>query len=113
VQNPVTLVMSARTETRQALRAEVDQPPALPAEDDPVTTARNSIGTVHFAWFVYLDEERLAMTTTSEGDFERCIMTSSTTSDGRRVWGPADAAFTTGLPDLAGRAEQQTADAGR
>jgi HNH endonuclease len=37
-----------------------------------------------------------------------------TAPDGRRVWGPADGAFTTGLPglpDLAGRAEQQTADA--
>ena len=34
-----------------------------------------------------------------------------TAPDGRRVWGPADAAFTTGLPDPAGEAEQVTADA--
>jgi hypothetical protein len=33
-----------------------------------------------------------------------------TAPDGRRVWGPADAAFTTGLPHLAGRPEQDTAD---
>jgi hypothetical protein len=34
-----------------------------------------------------------------------------TAPDGRRVWGPADAAFTTGLRDLAGRPEQGTVDA--
>ncbi|WP_157936856.1 HNH endonuclease signature motif containing protein [Geodermatophilus chilensis] len=34
-----------------------------------------------------------------------------TAPDGRRVWGPSDAAFTTGLPDPAGRAEPDTADA--
>jgi hypothetical protein len=74
VQNPRTLVTSARPETREALRAEVEQLPALPREDDPVTTALNSIGTVHFARLVFLDEERLAVTTTYDGDFERYIM---------------------------------------
>jgi hypothetical protein len=74
VQKPLTLVMSVRPEAREALRAEVDQLQALPREENPVITALDSLGTVHFARFVFLDDERLAVITTYDGDFERYIM---------------------------------------
>jgi hypothetical protein len=74
VQKPLTLVMRVRTEAREALRAEVDRLQALPREQNPVITALDAIGTVHFARFVFLDDERLAVITTYDGDFERYIM---------------------------------------
>jgi hypothetical protein len=74
VQKPLTLVMPVRPEAREALRAEVDRLQALPREENPVITALDAIGTVHFARFVFLDDERLAVITTYDGDFERYIM---------------------------------------
>ncbi|WP_448619002.1 hypothetical protein [Geodermatophilus sp. URMC 65] len=74
VQKPLTLVMPVRPEAREALRAEVDRLQALPREQNPVITALDAIGTVHFARFVFLDDERLAVITTYDGDFERYIM---------------------------------------
>src|SRR3712207_9329645 len=74
VQSPLTLVMPVRAEARAALRAEVDRLQALPREQNPVITALDAIGTVHFARFVFLDDERLAVITTYDGDFERYIM---------------------------------------
>ena len=75
VQTPLTLVMPVRPEARAALRAEVEQLQALPRDRNPVITALDAIGTVHFARFVFLDDgERLAVITTYDGDFERYIM---------------------------------------
>ncbi len=75
VQSPLTLVMPVRPEARAALRAEVEQLQALPRDRNPVITALDAIGTVHFARFVFLDDdERLAVITTYDGDFERYIM---------------------------------------
>ncbi len=74
VQKPLTLVMPVRPEAREALRAEVDRLQALPREQNPVITALDAIGTVHFARFVFLDDEGLAVITTYDGDFERYIM---------------------------------------
>ena len=74
VQKPLTLVMPVRPEAREALRAEVERLQALPRDQNPVTTALDAIGTVHFARFVFLDDERLAVITTYDGDFERYIM---------------------------------------
>ncbi|SHN56475.1 hypothetical protein SAMN05660350_00686 [Geodermatophilus obscurus] len=74
VQSPLTLVMAARPDAREALRAEVERLQALPRDRNPVTTALDAIGTVHFARFVFLDDERLAVITTYDGDFERYIM---------------------------------------
>ena len=75
VQSPLTLVMPVRPEARAALRAEVEQLQALPPDRNPVITALDAIGTVHFARFVFLDDdERLAVITTYDGDFERYIM---------------------------------------
>ena len=74
VQKPLTLVMPVRPEAREALRAQIDGLQALPPEQNPVITALDAIGTVHFARFVFLDDERLAVITTYDGDFERYIM---------------------------------------
>ena len=75
VQSPLTLVMPVRPEARAALRAEVEQLQALPRDRNPVITALDAIGTVHFARFVFLDDdERLAVITTYDGDFEHYIM---------------------------------------
>ena len=74
VQSPLTLVMPVRPEARAALRAEVEQLQALPRDRNPVITALDAIGTVHFARFVFLDDERLAVITTYDGDFARYIM---------------------------------------
>ena len=74
VQSPLTLVMPVRPEARAALRAEVEQLQALPRDRNPVITALDAIGTVHFARFVFIDDERLAVITTYDGDFARYIM---------------------------------------
>ncbi len=74
VQKPLTLVMPVRPEAREALRAEVDRLQALPREQNPVITALDAIGTVHFARFVFLDDERLAVITTNDGDFARYLL---------------------------------------
>ena len=74
VQHPLTLVLPIQPDARAALRAEVDRLQALPPEENPVIAALEAIGTVHFARFVFLDDERLAVITTYDGDFERYIM---------------------------------------
>jgi hypothetical protein len=74
VQSPLTLVMTVKREDREILRAKVHGLQALPLEKNPVTAALDEIGTVHFARFVFLDEDRLAVITTYDGDFEPYIM---------------------------------------
>jgi hypothetical protein len=74
VQSPLTLVMTVKPEDREILRTKVDGMQALPPEKNPITTALGGIGTVHFARFVFIDQDRLAVMTTYDGDFERYIM---------------------------------------
>ncbi len=71
VQHPLTLVMTVRSaDDRRALQAKIEALQALPREHNPVVRALDTIGTVHFARFVFLDEQRLAVITTYDGDFE-------------------------------------------
>ena len=71
VQNPLTLVMTVRSaDDRRALQAKLETLQALPREKNPVVLALDEIATVHFARFVFLDEERLAVITTYDGDFD-------------------------------------------
>lgn len=71
VQNPLTLVMTARSpEDRRVLQQKVQALQSLPREQNPVVRALEAIGTVHFARFVLLDEQRLAVITTYDGDFD-------------------------------------------
>ena len=74
VAQPLTLVMPVRPEASAALRAEVEALQALPREHNPVTIALDTLKTVHCARFVFIDDERLAVITTYDGDFERYIM---------------------------------------
>jgi hypothetical protein len=74
VQSPLTLVMTVRSpDDRRSLQAKLDQLQELPREQNPVITALDAIGTVHFARFVFLDDARLAVITTYDGSFERYI----------------------------------------
>ncbi|MGY1709827.1 hypothetical protein ACI8AC_09990 [Geodermatophilus sp. SYSU D00758] len=70
VQNPLTLVMTVRSpDDRRVLQEKLEKLQSLPREQNPVTTALDAIATVHFARFVFLDETRLAVITTYDGDF--------------------------------------------
>ena len=71
VQNPLTLVMRIRSpEDHGLLQAKLHHLQALPRAQNPVIAALDAIGTVHFARFVFLDETRLAVITTYDGDFD-------------------------------------------
>ncbi len=74
VSQPLTLVMRARPEAAAALRADVEELQATPREHNPVIQALDTLQTVHFARFVFIDDDRLAVITTYDGDFERYIM---------------------------------------
>jgi hypothetical protein len=71
VQNPLTLVMKAKSpEDFAALRQRVEHLMSLPPDQNPVTVALNKIGTVHFARFAFLNNDQLAVITTYDGDFD-------------------------------------------
>jgi hypothetical protein len=75
VQNPLTLVMPiASPEAYQQLSQTLQGVQALPPEQNPIVAALNKIATVHFARFVFLeDNTRLGVITTYDGDFEKYI----------------------------------------
>lgn len=74
VQNPLTLVMTIKSpEDYQVLKATLDHIQSLPPDRNPIIVALNTIGTVHFARFVFLDESHLAVITTYDGDFDTYI----------------------------------------
>src|SRR5215213_11331876 len=56
-----------------ALRKTVEDLQALPPDENPVVNALNRLGTVHFARFVFLGDDQLAVITTYDGDFEQYI----------------------------------------
>jgi hypothetical protein len=71
VQHPLTLVMTIKSpEDRATLDATLQQMQALSPDRNPIATALDTIGTVHFARFVFLDETHLAVITTYDGDFD-------------------------------------------
>jgi hypothetical protein len=70
VQNPLTLVMKAKSPDDYAtLRQVVEDLQSLPPNQNPVTVALNKIGTVHFARFAFLGNDQLGVITTYDGDF--------------------------------------------
>ncbi|MGH3613180.1 MAG: hypothetical protein ACRDRK_11425 [Pseudonocardia sp.] len=70
-QNPLTLVMKAKSPADlAALRQRVEHIQSLPREQNPVVLALDRIGTVHFARFVFLSSDLLAVITAYDGDFE-------------------------------------------
>ncbi|MGH3564725.1 MAG: hypothetical protein ACRDRH_01560 [Pseudonocardia sp.] len=71
IQNPLTLVMKAKSPTDSAaLRQRVEHIQSLPREQNPIILALDRIGTVHFASFVFLSNDVLAVITAYDGDFE-------------------------------------------
>ncbi len=75
IQNPLTLVMKIRSpEDYQQLNETLLQLHSQPATDNPITAALNKIATVHFARFVFLENNtKLAVITTYDHDFETYI----------------------------------------
>ncbi|HET9116811.1 MAG TPA: hypothetical protein VFN75_01825 [Pseudonocardiaceae bacterium] len=74
VQSPLTLVMTAKsTQDYTALQQIIQQLQALPPEKNPITTALNNLANVHFARFVFLDNNQIGVITTYDGDFDSYI----------------------------------------
>lgn len=75
VQNPLTLVMKIRSpEDYQQLNEMLLQIYSRPPTENDITVALNKIATVHFARFVFLENNtKLAVITTFDHDFERYI----------------------------------------
>jgi hypothetical protein len=75
VQNPLTLIMTIKSEADfKALSALLHQIQSAPPEKNPIWTALNKLKTVHFARFVFLENNtKLAVITTYDGSFEEYI----------------------------------------
>ena len=75
VQNPLTLVMTIKSETSaRELQGLLHKIQSAPPEKNPIWTALNKLNTVHFARFVFLENNtKLAVITTYDGSFEDYI----------------------------------------
>lgn len=75
VQSPLTLIMTIKSpQDYQELRQMLDHMQSLPDDQNPIRVALNKVGTVHFARFVFLDDNtKLAIITTYDGDFETYV----------------------------------------
>ena len=75
VQNPLTLIMTIKsTEDYEQLNALLHHIQSLPPTENPIAIALNKIATVHFARFVFLENNtKLAVITTYDGSFEKYI----------------------------------------
>jgi hypothetical protein len=75
VQNPLTLVMTIRSEaSARELQGLLHKIQSAPPDKNPIWTALNKLKTVHFARFVFLEQNtKLAVITTYDGSFEDYI----------------------------------------
>jgi hypothetical protein len=75
VQNPLTLIMKIKSPAdTQALTALLQRIQSAPPDKNPIRVALDSLKTVHFARFVFLnDNTSLAVITTYDGSFEDYI----------------------------------------
>jgi hypothetical protein len=74
VSNPLTLIMPIKSaEDYRQLRTLIEQLQSLPPDQNPIAVALTKIATVHFARFVFLSEDQLAVITTYDGEFDRYI----------------------------------------
>jgi len=75
VQTPLTLIMTIRSpEDYEALRQMLGRFQGMPDSQNPIRAALNRVGTVHFARFVFLENNtKLAIITTFDGDFETYV----------------------------------------
>ncbi len=72
VQNPLTLIMTIRSpEDFEALNARIQEIQSAPPERNPVWAALDKLKIVHFARFVFLENNtKLAIITTYDGSFD-------------------------------------------
>jgi len=72
VQTPLTLLMTLKSKQAfEDLNATLQKFNALPAAQNPIMQAMDAVGTVHFARFVFLDNNtKLAVITTFDHDLE-------------------------------------------
>jgi hypothetical protein len=72
VQNPLTLIMRIKSpEDFQKLESRIRQIQAAPPGENPIWIALDKLGIVHFARFVFLENNtKLAIITTYDGSFE-------------------------------------------
>lgn len=74
VASPLTLVMNIKSpQDQQALKTLIDTMQALPPGQNPIAVALTKLKTVHFARFVFLNDQQLAVITTYDGRFEDYI----------------------------------------
>jgi hypothetical protein len=74
VQNPLTLVMTTKSEAdHQAVTALLQHIQSAPPDKNPIWVALDRLRTVHFARFVFLENRQLAVITTYDGSFEDYI----------------------------------------
>lgn len=75
VQNPLTLIMQIKSPAdQQALTALLQKIQSAPPERNPIRIALDKLKSVHFARFVFLEDNRaLAVITTYDGSFEAYI----------------------------------------
>lgn len=75
VQSPLTLVMKIKSDSdAQQLAGLLHHIQSLPPDKNPIWTALTKLGNVHFARFVFLENNtRLAVITTYDGTFENYI----------------------------------------
>jgi len=74
-QSPLTLVMTIKSpDDAKALIGMLSKFDQLPRNQNPINVALDSLKTVHFARFVFLDNNtKLAVITTYDGTFEKYI----------------------------------------
>lgn len=75
VQNPLTLIMTIKSpDAYQELKKLLDQIQSAPPDKNSIWVALEKLGNVHFARFVFLDNNtKLAVITTYDGTFEDYI----------------------------------------
>jgi hypothetical protein len=74
VASPLTLVMTSKSALdHKALKQLVEGMQSLPSAQNPIRVALNKLGIVHFARFVFLGDDQLAIITTYDGGFEEYI----------------------------------------
>ena len=75
VQNPLTLIMTIKSDAdAKALSALLQQIQSAPRDKNPIWSALDKLRTVHFARFVFLENNtKLAVITTYDGSFEDYI----------------------------------------
>lgn len=75
VTNALTLVMTIKSpQDRTKLKELITKLQSLPPDKNPIAVALTKLGNVHFARFVFIGEDKLAVITSYDDDFETYIL---------------------------------------